>query len=120
MFPMASTGGVLPKVIQPAIFLILRGIDKPTVQLWKDRKLDGFISHRPAPTFTNLSIAARWATMLVTAATLLCGIAAADTIVVPSVDTNAGENYVWLQENGQDRSEERRVGKEGRSLWAPQ
>ena len=40
--------------------------------------------------------------MLVTAATLLCGIAAADTIVVTSVDTNAGENYVWLQENGQD------------------
>jgi len=44
----------------------------------------------------------RWATMLVTAATLLCGIAAADTIVATGVDTNAGENYVWINENGTD------------------
>ena len=40
--------------------------------------------------------------MLVTAATLLCGIAAADTIVATGVNPNAGEYNVWINENGTD------------------
>ena len=40
--------------------------------------------------------------MLVTAATVLCGIAAADTLVATGVDTSAGEYNVWIGENGQD------------------
>ena len=50
----------------------------------------------------NLSLTARWATVLVTAATVLCGIAAADTIVATGVDTSAGEYNVWINENGTD------------------
>jgi hypothetical protein len=50
----------------------------------------------------NLRTTARWATMLVTAATVLCGIATADTITATGVDTNAGQYDVWIQENGQD------------------
>ena len=54
-------------------------------------------------TVKNLSIIVRWATMLVTAGTLLCGIAAADTIVATGVNTSAGEYNVWINENGTDR-----------------
>src|ERR1035438_10063162 len=48
---MASTRGGLPKVNQPAIFLILIGIDKPAAQLRKYKKLERFISSRPSRTF---------------------------------------------------------------------
>jgi hypothetical protein len=37
------------------------------------------------------------------AAAMLCGIAAADTIVATGVNTSAGEYHVWLNENGTDQ-----------------
>ena len=40
--------------------------------------------------------------MLVTASMLLCGIAAADTIVATGIDTSRGEYNVWINENGTD------------------
>lgn len=46
---------------------------------------------------------ARWAKMLVAAATLLCGIAAADSIVATGVDGNAGGYGVWMNLNGTDQ-----------------
>ncbi len=42
----------------------------------------------------------RWATGLVISATLLCGIAAADTIIATGVNQNAGEYHVWIDQQG--------------------
>ena len=39
---------------------------------------------------------------MVAAATMLCGIATAGTIVVTGVETSRGEYNVWINENGQD------------------
>jgi hypothetical protein len=50
----------------------------------------------------EFSMVARWATTLVTAVIALCGVAAADTIVIPGVDTNRGEYNVWIGENSAD------------------
>lgn len=51
----------------------------------------------------NLSIRkVRWTTMMVAAATMLCRVAAADSIVVTGVNGNLGEYGVWIEEYGQD------------------
>ena len=40
-------------------------------------------------------------------------------IVVGPQPFSVGEEYPWLAERDEDRSEERRVGKECRSRWSP-
>ncbi len=62
----------------------------------------GFCKYLYSKPMNNLRTVARWAIMLVTAATLLCGIAAADSIVVTGVNGNLGEYGVWIEEYGQD------------------
>ena len=90
-------------------------IDKSAVSLWKDKKIDRFISPQDEYDFycalreftlkivNNLRTVVRWATMLVTAATVLCGIAAADTLVVTGIDASRGES-IWISENGTDQN----------------
>jgi len=48
----------------------------------------------------NILKVMRWAPGLVISATLLCGIAAADTIVATGVNANAGEYNVWIDQQG--------------------
>jgi len=50
----------------------------------------------------NLPMCTKRLIVPILTAMLLCGIAAADTIVVTGVDTSRGEYNVWINENGQD------------------